>query len=82
MINLELSFENMREESGPYRSYEVTTRGNSMHELLENAWVFEIDQDGGERLDYNLQKASNWLQKVAEDAILKEYSAQLMKGIR
>ena len=41
----------MHQDSGPWRSYELSTSGHTLEELLENAYVSQIDQDGGELQD-------------------------------
>jgi hypothetical protein len=35
-------------QDGPFRSYEMETYGDSLHELLDNVWITEVDQDGGD----------------------------------
>lgn len=81
MINIETTLDSDFQDSGPFRSYELIARGNSIEELLKDAWIFEIDQDGGECSDYELSKATNRLYDLANRIIVREYSAQLMKGI-
>ena len=38
----------MHQDSGPWRSYELSTSGYTLEELRENAYVSQIDKDGGE----------------------------------
>lgn len=44
---------NTRKET-PYRRYEVTAAGNSIDQLIEDAWVYEVDQYGEEITNYAL----------------------------
>jgi hypothetical protein len=53
------------EDTGPWRSYELEAYGNTVEEALESAYIYEIDQDGGELNLYGLEDASSKLQKVA-----------------
>lgn len=34
---------------GPFRSYELMTGGSTPDELADNAFIVEIDQDGGDQ---------------------------------
>ncbi len=36
-------------DDGPFRSYELIAAGDTLAELLDDACIFAIDQDGGER---------------------------------
>lgn len=63
-------------DAGPWRSYELYTEGNSLVELLGNATVTEVDQDGGELNCYEIGDASN---EVAAAAI-NEIEAHLIAG--
>ena len=35
------------QDAGPWRSYELSARGNTLEEMLEDATISETDQDGG-----------------------------------
>jgi hypothetical protein len=39
---------------GPWRSYQLYTTGDSLDEMIKNATVSEIDQDGGDLDTYEL----------------------------
>lgn len=36
-------------DSGAFRSYELITSGSTPQELADNAFIVEIDQDGGDQ---------------------------------
>jgi hypothetical protein len=57
-----------------YCNYEFGTEGDSLGACLENAWVFEIDQDGGEIKDYPLAEAPAAVIKEAEHVIRLEWA--------
>lgn len=65
-------------DEGAWRSYDLSTHGSSLSELLENAAVSEIDQDGGELDTYELSDASNEIQDAADVLIAKA----LIEGVR
>lgn len=46
-------------DSGRWRSYQLYASGNSEAELMEDATISEIDQDGGDLATYGLEDASN-----------------------
>jgi hypothetical protein len=52
-------------DAGPWRAYHVMTSGDSLGELIANAVISEIDQDGGEIVTYDLPDASNAVQESA-----------------
>lgn len=47
------------QDEGPWRSYGVQSEGSTIDELLENAYIYETDQDGGELNCYPIDDASN-----------------------
>lgn len=53
------------QDAGPWRSYELTSFGNTFAHLIENATVTELDHDGGEIRSYGLIEAPG---NVAERA--------------
>ena len=53
-IDLEVDYR----DSGPWRSYELSTYGNTVQELIDNATISEIDQNGGEITCYGYGDAS------------------------
>jgi len=57
------------QDSGRWRSYHLSTDGDNLQELTENADIFEIDQDGGEITNYELCNASNEVIKEASKVI-------------
>jgi hypothetical protein len=52
-------------DEGAWRSYHLTTEGDKPGELLENATIFEVDQDCDEIRAYHLDDASEAVQKRA-----------------
>ena len=62
------------QDVGPWRSYSLSTSGISISELVENGWIFEIDQDGGELDSYALEDAPNDVIKAAIDCINLEFN--------
>jgi hypothetical protein len=53
------------QDAGPWRSYELEAYGDTVQEALDGAYIYEIDQDGGELNLYSLEDASSKLQQVA-----------------
>lgn len=54
------------QDIGPWRSYQLTAYGDSFNELLEDASISEIDQDGGELAGpYPLEDATNEVHEIA-----------------
>jgi hypothetical protein len=72
-------------DEGQWRSWELDTQGASMAELIANATIAEIDQDGGELNCYGLEDASNEVANAAMTAIeevigelaVEEYKASI-----
>lgn len=56
-------------DSGAWRSYSMEATGTSADELLDNAHIFEIDQDGGNLRDYPLSSVGGALYKAGARAI-------------
>jgi hypothetical protein len=61
------------EDSGPWRGYELYTHGESLFELLENAQISEVDQDGGELDCYALADAYGNVATAATCLIIRKY---------
>lgn len=53
------------QDEGPWRSYGITSYGDSLQELLMEATVYETDQDGGELNCYSIYDSSNEVEKAA-----------------
>lgn len=47
------------QDCGPWRSYHLDTYGHDTKSMIENAWIEEIDQDGGTLRYYSLDEAEN-----------------------
>lgn len=60
-------------DCGPWRSYHLTTDGNTKAELIENATIAEVDQDGGELNDYGLKQCD----REVEAAVHREINRAL-----
>lgn len=63
------------QDEGPWRSYQLTASGDSLEELLADASISEIDQDGGDLDHYPLEDATNEIQdeatKLLEELVKK-----------
>lgn len=62
------------QDEPPWRSYYLETSGDTLIELIDNAQISEIDQDGDEIRTYELNEASNEVIKAAEKIIHYEAS--------
>lgn len=56
-----------------YASYDLVAEGNTLDELIEDAHIFEVDQDGGSGKDYKLVDTGGKLYDIAVE-ILKGYA--------
>lgn len=54
------------QDAGPWRSYHLEAAGNTYEELLTDAYIAEVDQDGGELNFYPLSEAGNAVYDAAE----------------
>lgn len=54
------------QDAGPWRSFRLYSEGSTFDELRANAWIEEVDQDGGTLRDYGLDKAEY---AVAREAV-------------
>ena len=59
-------------DSGPWRYYSLITAGDTLSELMNNAVISEVDQDGGELNSYGLDNASNEIQDKVLELLTKE----------
>lgn len=66
----------MYQDEGPWRSYELVTSGSTKEELLEDATISEVDQDGGELACYSFDDAGN---QVSE-AVLREIESAMKEN--
>lgn len=62
------------QDCGPWRSYHLETAGDSLEELIQNATVSEVDQDGGELDCYGLDDCSSQVEKVCLELIHEKIS--------
>lgn len=60
------------QDAGPWRSYELVTYGDDKEQLLANATIAEIDQDGGELDCYELCEAISDVAVAVEKLIDNE----------
>lgn len=66
-MNIEVELDEISyEDCGVWRSYSLVADGNSYEEMLEDAHIFETDQDGGELNNYPLHHAENKMVDAAE----------------
>ncbi len=56
-------------DEGPWRDYALVTEGRSIYELTMNAYIAEVDQDGGELAFYPLADASVEVEQAAINLI-------------
>jgi hypothetical protein len=64
------------QDCGPWRSYGVDSFGNSLEELMENATVFEVDQDGGELNCYGIDDCPT---QEVYNAVIAELKAEITR---
>ena len=57
------------QDAGPWRDYSMQSEGDSKDDLLSNAQISEIDQDGGELRNYSLSSIGGELARAGEKAI-------------
>lgn len=67
IINETLKYE--FQDAGPWRSYSLDSQGDNLEELLNNATISEIDEDGGTIRFYSLDEANNKLYDEALEII-------------
>ena len=65
--DLELGIE--YQDSGPWRDYRLDSEGNNLEELENNAWIMEVDQDGGDLNHYEIGDAESSVYDAAIKAI-------------
>lgn len=65
-------------DSGKWRSYELTTHGDTVQQAIDNAAISEVDQDGGEIDTYGFDDASNEVQKAVMNVINKNKIHELL----
>lgn len=66
-------------DEAPWRSYMLTTSGNTLVELLEKSVITEVDQEGGELASYPLYDATLRIVMAGEEIIAGEYLKALQK---
>jgi hypothetical protein len=66
----------MYQDSGAWRSYALATFGETVDQLVENASIYEIDQDGGELNSYDLGDASGEVYDSAMSWIVHEFEKE------
>lgn len=64
------------QDAGPWRSYQLTTYGETLAQLFENACISEIDQDGGTITDRDLfENSDEW------EIALKMIETELLEAL-
>lgn len=61
------------QDIGPWRSYILTTSGDSLEECLNEAIIEEVDQDGGTLRSYSLDQANQDVYIPAADKITQDF---------
>ena len=64
-INIDTELSTPYEDSRQWRSYHLTASGRDLLELVHDATISEVDQDGGDIMSYGLEDAP---QDVREEA--------------
>jgi len=59
-------------DAGVWRSYHLETSGDSFNEMVQNATVSEVDQDGGTIDAYSISDAVSQVEAAALGLILKQ----------
>lgn len=63
-------------DAGPWRSYQLETSGDTFDQMVQNATVSEIDQDGGTLSAYGLDEASSQIEAACLRLILDKIGHQ------
>lgn len=72
----------LHSDDGPFRSYQLQSEGETLIELLENALIWEIDQDGGEHEGQRVYDYSRGdLVRVCELMITRAYLDTMEKDL-
>lgn len=66
-LNLDVDYRDI----GQWRCYELFTSGNTLNECVDNATIYEIDQDGGEITNYDLGNAEDEVYEASLEEIKK-----------
>lgn len=66
-------------DSGPWRSFQLMASGDTREELLEDATIFYIDQDGGELGSCGYEHSDNETQEAVEREIDHALGLALLK---
>jgi len=57
------------QDTPPWRSYTLETSGNTRSSLMSNAWIEEVDQDGGTIDSYDMESFSSEVLKAVRATI-------------
>jgi len=55
------------QDQGPWRSYQLEAMGDSFEQLWDNAFVYELDKDGGELNLYHAMEAPKQVFEKVEE---------------
>lgn len=69
------------QDSGPWRSFELTTSGADLDECISKGYIAVIDQDGGEIDSYSLEDGPNDVLKDSI-AVIERELLKMKKGIK
>jgi hypothetical protein len=59
-------------DDGPFRSYRLQCCGDTFEEMWADAFIWEIDQDGGDHEGYHPEEYGAEVERVCRDMILAE----------
>jgi hypothetical protein len=77
-MHIETELATEHRDCGPWRSYELLAAGDTLEELLADATITEIDQDGGEIKSYGLDYG-NEATDEAYELIIKAWEKENSK---
>jgi hypothetical protein len=67
------------QDAGPWRSFDLTTHGETLEEMRANAAISEVDQDGGELCTYGLEECSSDVERAVEREIHHALGLKMLK---
>jgi len=67
------------EDAGPWRSYTMVTWGDNYSDLIDNADISEVDQDGGELATYDYGECTGEVALAVERACM--HATREMAGV-
>lgn len=74
-FSIDTDLDLMYQDHGPWRSYRLTASGDTESELIADATIEEVDQDGGTLRVYGLEQTTNQISDLA----IQEISNTILK---